>query len=355
MVEGPAQWPPGTTFVPTEEGWLVHGPDEDFMVLDVPAENRRAVADLIAGRLDAATAAKSIPGAADLLAELTPPPPRAGAKAEVLLVGEGFLADELTAELATRPDDFSLRRLPDDHAVREALPGRAVRHPLDGFAVRHAADDLAPRQPPDDHAVRQAPAAPHAPAGSAIRHTADDLAVRHPLDDHAVGHAADDLAVRQLAGGVMGPDAGTAVLVACAERLPDARWRELDARCRDAGIPWHRGHSEGRRWYVGPFTPAHGGAGYEDVRLRRLAACPWPEELAAYWAFLDGGGLPAAPADPRGAVVAAALIAADLRAWRAGLPPPGAGVQVGIDLHSGRLRRHPVLPVPHGLMRETPA
>ncbi|PZG41734.1 hypothetical protein C1I98_20850 [Spongiactinospora gelatinilytica] len=312
MVEGPAQWPPGTTFVPTEEGWLVHGPDEDFMVLDVPAENRRAVADLIAGRLDAATAAKSIPGAADLLAELTPPPPR-GARTEVLLVGEGFLADELTAELTARPDGFSLRRLPDDHAVRQALPGPAARHPLDGFAVRHAADDLALRQPLDDHAARQ------------------------------------------LAGGVMGPDAGAAVLVACAERLPDARWRELDALCRDAGIPWHRGHSEGRRWYVGPFTPAHGGAGYEDVRLRRLAACPWPEELAAYWAFLDGGGLPAAPADPRGAVVAAALIAADLRAWRAGLEPPGAGVQVGIDLHSGRLRRHPVLPVPHGLMRETPA
>ncbi|RBQ18244.1 hypothetical protein DP939_20385 [Spongiactinospora rosea] len=297
MVEGPAQWPPGTTFVPTEGGWLVHGPDEDFMVLDVPAENRRAVADLIAGRIDAATAAERIPGAADLLAELTPPPARAGAATEVLLVGEGPLADELTAELTAHPDGFSLRPLPDDRAVRRFL------------------------------------------AASAARHTAGDLAVRHLPGDHTVA----------------GPDAGAAVLVACAERLPDARWRELDALCRDARVPWHRGHSEGRRWYVGPFTPAHGGAGYEDVRLRRLAACPWPEELAAYWAFLDGGGLPAAPAGLRGAVVAAALIAADLRAWRAGQEPPGAGVQVGVDLHSGRLRRHPVLPVPRGLMRETPA
>ncbi|WP_449066554.1 hypothetical protein [Planomonospora algeriensis] len=91
------------------------------------------------------------------------------------------------------------------------------------------------------------------------------------------------------------------------------------------------------------------------MRLRRLAACPWPDELAAYWAFLEAGGRPATPADPAGAEIAAALIAADLRAWFDGAPPPGAGYQVGIDLQVGEIRRHPVLPVPRGLMRETPA
>ncbi|GIH99887.1 TOMM precursor leader peptide-binding protein [Planobispora takensis] len=268
-LDRPARWAAGTTFVPTGDGWLVHGPDEDFMILSVPPEDRAAVADLFTGRLGVRAALERLPEAAGLVAELTTALPEPTAPvtepAEVLLVGGG----PLLAPLA--------------RCLRQA-----------GLAVRHAA-----------------------------------------------------------AGQDPGP--GTAVLVACAEHLPDAAWRELDARCRDRGIAWHRGHGEGRRWYVGPFTPPTGGAGYEDLRLRRLAACPWPNELAAYWAFLDAGGRPAAPADPAGADVAAALIAADLRAWAEGARPPGTRRQTGIDLAAGEIRHHPVLPVPDGLMREIPA
>lgn len=259
MLDGPARWLPGTTFVPTEDGWLLHGPDEDFMVLDVPPEDRPTVSDLLAGRLDVALALERVPGAADLVAELTAP---TSDRVEVLLLGDGPLLDPVAGSLE-----------------------RA------GFAVRHG------EQPEQD----------------------------------------------------------TTVLVACAQYLPDTLWRALDDRCRGEGIAWHRGHSEGRRWYVGPFTPQSGGAGYEDVRVRRLAACPWPDELAAYWAFLDAGGRPAVPVGPEGAMVAAALIAADLRAWRDGGEPPGAGVQVGVDLETGQVLRHRVLPVPRGLMREVPA
>lgn len=250
-------WRPGTTFVPTPDGWLVHGPDEDFMVLDVPPEDRDTLAALIGGDLDAAG---RLPGAADLLDELAEQVGHPGM--EVLLLGDGPLTGPLSGCLE-----------------------RA------GFAVRHARE----------------------------------------------------------------PEPGAKALVACAEHLPDSRWRTLGERCRDEGIAWHRGHSEGRRWYVGPFTPPSGGPDYEDVRLRRLAACPWPDELAAYWAYLDGGGRPVTPADPAGAVVAAALICADLRAWRDGEEPPGLGHQIGVDLEAARLTRHPVLAVPRGLMREVPA
>ncbi|GAA5044754.1 hypothetical protein HNP84_004702 [Thermocatellispora tengchongensis] len=255
----PVRWAAGTTFVPTPDGWLVHGPDEDFMVLEVPARDREAVADLIAGRIGADAALARVPDAADLIAELAVPRQEA---VEVLLVGDGPLLAPLSRCL--------------DRA---------------GLIVRHGA----------------------------------------------------------------APDAATRVMVACAEHLPDAAWRELDSRCRELGVAWHRGHAEGRRWYAGPFTPPSGEPGYEDVRLRRLAACPWPDELAAYWAFLDAGGRPATPPDPAGAEVAAALIAADVRAWADGAEPPsGAGNQVGIDLVAGEIRRHPVLPVPRGLMREVP-
>ncbi|GAA2896699.1 hypothetical protein GCM10010517_61690 [Streptosporangium fragile] len=274
-LDRPARWAAGTTFVPTGDGWLVHGPDEDFMVVQVPPEDRAVVTGLISGDLGVRAALERVPAAADLVSELAATPEDTAGTvtgaavlphtAEVLLVGDGPLLDPLS------------------RCLRQA-----------GLAVRH-------------------------------------------------GRSGDDVGSQ------------AAALVACAEHLPDAAWRELDARCRDLRIAWHRGHSEGRRWYVGPFTPPTGGTGYEDLRLRRLAACPWPDELTAYWAFLDAGGRPAAPADPAGAEVAAALITTDLRAWFDGAPPPGDGHQVGIDLAAGEIRRHPVLPVPHGLMRETPA
>jgi hypothetical protein len=152
-----------------------------------------------------------------------------------------------------------------------------------------------------------------------------------------------------------GRAAELAVLVACAPWLPDRRWTELDARCLDAGLPWHRGYAEGRRWYTGPFRTAPGDAGYADTRIRRLAASPWPDELAAYWRWLDEGGRPRPdPARAVGATMAAALIAADLWTWSCGGDPPGRGVQIGVDHVTGEVTRHPVLPVPGGLMREAP-
>ncbi|WP_158581545.1 hypothetical protein [Actinomadura spongiicola] len=146
-----------------------------------------------------------------------------------------------------------------------------------------------------------------------------------------------------------------AVLVACAAWLPDRRWTELDARCLEAGLPWHRGHAEGRRWYTGPFRTGPGDVGYADTRVRRLAASPWPAELAAYWRWLDDGGSPQPdPADALGAAMAAALIAVDVRSWLCGEAPPGRGAQLGVDPATGQVSRHPVLPVPAGLMREVP-
>ncbi|GAA0957130.1 hypothetical protein [Actinocorallia libanotica] len=145
-------------------------------------------------------------------------------------------------------------------------------------------------------------------------------------------------------------------LVSAAAWLPDRRWSELEPQVVAAGVPWHRGYAEGRRWYVGPFWTQPGDSGHADVRIRRLAASAWPEQLAAHWRWLDEGGRPEPdPAGAVGAAAAAAFLAADLWTWRAGGRPTGRNVQVGIDLADGAVRRHPVLPVPAGLMREVPA
>ncbi|TDC85444.1 hypothetical protein E1193_02960 [Micromonospora sp. KC606] len=143
---------------------------------------------------------------------------------------------------------------------------------------------------------------------------------------------------------------GAALVVACADWLPDARWRRLDADCAAAGVAWHRGYAEGGRWYAGPLSVPGAGPSYADLRLRRLAASPFPDQLLAYWAWLDSGGRPAGSPEATGAAVVAGLIAADVRAYLAGRPVPGERTQYGVDVTDGVLRRHPVLPVPPDVM-----
>ncbi|WP_030455407.1 hypothetical protein [Herbidospora cretacea] len=146
-----------------------------------------------------------------------------------------------------------------------------------------------------------------------------------------------------------------AVRVAVAPWPRDDLFRRLAAEARETGTALHFGFAEGRRWYAGPFWTGPATACYEDLRLRRLAASPWPEELAAYWAWLDSGGAPEPGAALLlGADVAAALIVADVWAYLHGEDAPGTGVQAGFDPATGLLNRHPVLPVPAGLMTEQP-
>ncbi|WP_062428476.1 hypothetical protein [Herbidospora daliensis] len=152
-----------------------------------------------------------------------------------------------------------------------------------------------------------------------------------------------------------GDDDEVAVRIAVAPWPRDALFRRLDVEARAGGAALHVGFAEGRRWYAGPFWTGPGTASYEDLRLRRLAASPWPDELAAHWAWLDSGGAPEPDrAHPAGAHVAAALIVADVWAHLHGRDAPGTGVQAGFDPATGLLARHPVLPVPGGLMTERP-
>ncbi|WP_061300722.1 hypothetical protein [Herbidospora cretacea] len=150
-------------------------------------------------------------------------------------------------------------------------------------------------------------------------------------------------------------DQDVAVRIAVSSWLRDELFRRLDAEARDTGAALHLGFAEGRRWYTGPFWTGPATASYEDLRSRRLAASPWPDELAAHWAWLDSGGAPeAGPSPAVGAHVAAALIVADVWAYLHDREAPGTGVQAGFDPATGLLNRHLVLPVPGGLMVEQP-
>lgn len=151
------------------------------------------------------------------------------------------------------------------------------------------------------------------------------------------------------------PLADADVLVSCAGWLPDARWRSLDAGCAERRIPWHGCHAEGARWYLGPLVLPGRTASYEDARARRLAASRYPEELLAYWRYLDAGvGVPPVPWPGPGTVAAlAGALASDVLAVLRGEAPAGAGFQVGFEPETWTWTRHPVLPVPR-VLEEAP-
>ncbi|WP_157520208.1 YcaO-like family protein [Herbidospora daliensis] len=137
---------------------------------------------------------------------------------------------------------------------------------------------------------------------------------------------------------VRGPLGGAPdVVVACAGWLPDAEWLALDRWCSERGVPWHRCHAEGLRFFAGPC-----GVPYADVRARRLAASGLPGELLAHWAYLDAGPAPPVPWPSAGGVaVLAGLMAADVLAVLSGRAAPAC--QYEFDPAGNELTRHPVL------------
>ena len=144
--------------------------------------------------------------------------------------------------------------------------------------------------------------------------------------------------------------------VAASGWLPDKLWTELDEQYEAAGTPWHRVYLEGPRLFIGPLTIPWVSASYRDLRLRRIAASPWPEELQAHWRALDnnsGIGTVDWPAYPA-LVAAASALASDVLTYLAGGQPPGAIGQVEFDATTWSWHTHPVLPIPRGIMTVAP-
>lgn len=138
---------------------------------------------------------------------------------------------------------------------------------------------------------------------------------------------------------------GSDLLISCAGRLPDTRWRQVDAWLTERRRPWHRVHVEGNSLVLGPFSVPGATASYEDTRGRRLAASPTPGELADLWHHLDGSDLPT-PIPAPAAAIAAGLLAADILAHLAGGTPPSIGHQLVLPFATLTPARHPVVPLP---------
>lgn len=146
------------------------------------------------------------------------------------------------------------------------------------------------------------------------------------------------------------------LVVCCAGWLPDTRFGQRDAWCVEHGVAWHGVYGEGTSFYLGPFWLPDDArtVRYEDARARRLAADALPDGLEDYWRYLDAGHRVPDFEPPTAAEAArvAGALAQDISAWSAGQTPPSHGHQLAFDRSTGQWRRHPVLPVPRGLMTE---
>ncbi|MBY3989964.1 hypothetical protein HQO84_26355 [Rhodococcus fascians] len=140
------------------------------------------------------------------------------------------------------------------------------------------------------------------------------------------------------------------VVVSCATWLPDARWAELQNWCTTYRTVWHRCHSEGDRFFVGPlWSPTSTNADYHDVRGRRLAASGVADHLLDHWRYLDDPTsiLPPVRWPHRaGIAVVAGCIASEVRAYLTTGDTAIGSVQLEVDPASANIVHHPVLPIP---------
>lgn len=145
---------------------------------------------------------------------------------------------------------------------------------------------------------------------------------------------------------------GAAAVCALHAGPAPGRWAGLDGLAA-AGVAWQRVSVEGRHALLEPVAAAPGDVGHADVRARRLAAAgSGAASLRAYWS-----AAPHASPAPADMALLGALAARDLRTWAGDAPPAPTGALVPealpprrrlrvVDLETGAIADHPVLPVP---------
>jgi hypothetical protein len=141
------------------------------------------------------------------------------------------------------------------------------------------------------------------------------------------------------------------VMLDIAPWQPLHRWQTLDRACRARQIAWYGCHHEGERVYAGPLLHAQAPLTYEGVLARRFASADHPQELQAYFDYLEqGAGIPAPPSlTATATALLAGTISADILACLQGQIPDAMGWQYSIDIAGRHPQRHPILPVPRHL------
>ncbi len=298
-------------FETPDEGWLLYEPSGAFVRLHAPAEALRALTARLRGddRSDVSEAVVE-----DLLARF-----------------------EARGAIERQPIG---RDTPGRSSLGEATSHRDVGAMGDPAIATKATEE-------GSRCVRIVGSGPIAVALGRLLEGEDGLEIAACRDDA-------DLAETESPATFVSDEAD--LVIVCAGWLQDASWQALDEQARQHSIAWHSCYAEGDRFYLGPLWSPDDPTtvSYRDVRARRLASAPFPEGLEGYWRHLDERlcATPVRWPNAGGVAQLAGALAADVTAWARGETPPSHGHQLAFAPTSGIWTRHPVLPVPRGLMTE---
>ena len=148
--------------------------------------------------------------------------------------------------------------------------------------------------------------------------------------------------------------AASDLVLSVADAPPHDAWSELDTWCRRSRTPWQRVHAELGEIYVGPFFDGIDSSSYRDVCGRRLAASRVPDHLQALWKHLAGSDRRPLELSPTAAAMVSALACSDVVAGSYGAPPSHLHHQIRMNPRTLMTTRHPVLPLPGGVLEPLP-
>lgn len=251
-----------------------------------------------------------------------------------------------------RPDGVFVRLRVEPESIgrlAEILAGRAsitdaepeIRTLVDRFADQGF---LVPDISTSDSSTTEPPSCPRI-----------DVLGENPVADAVASLLADVCRVeRRSLEADPSPDARA--VIACADWLEDTRFSALDAWSAENDAALQVVYAEGLRFYVGPLAlPGNPTIPrYSDARARRLAAADHPGPLEDHWRHLetDRGAQPVRWPDAAGIAALAAATVADVLAFLDQRPLHARGDQVAFDPATFTWRRHPVLPIPRGVLAE---
>lgn len=130
----------------------------------------------------------------------------------------------------------------------------------------------------------------------------------------------------------------------------DRTWCWLDQQSQRAPFHWLAIYHEGQRLYISPLFSAQGSLSYRDMRTRRLANADHPDALLSYFQYLNSEPVQPPPPAMKPAVRALACAQVMLRleslVHRDTASTPVSTTETAIDLQSGQVHHHPILPLP---------
>nr|WP_279164347.1 hypothetical protein [Rhodococcus erythropolis] len=148
--------------------------------------------------------------------------------------------------------------------------------------------------------------------------------------------------------------ASSDLVLSVADAPPHDAWSELDTWCRHSRTPWQRVHAELGEICIGPFFDGIDSASYRDVCGRRLSASRVPDHLLALWNHLADSERRPLGLSPTAAAMVSALACSDVVASSYGAPPSHLHHQIRMNPRTLMMTRHPVLPLPGGVLEPSP-